>query len=55
MTGAEVGKIGLVPFCSNDLWLNQRVGKFVEKVTFSTYYLYLLLVQEEFIPRQMAK
>lgn len=48
MTGAEVGKIGLVPFCGKEFWLNQRVGKFVEIKEFSSYYLYLLLVQEEY-------
>jgi type I restriction enzyme S subunit len=28
MTGAEVGKIGLVPLTQKNLWLNQRVGMF---------------------------
>ncbi|UFH46900.1 restriction endonuclease subunit S [Flavobacterium galactosidilyticum] len=32
MTGAEVGKVGVVPNYSQDLWLNQRVGKFNDKV-----------------------
>lgn len=31
MTGAEVGKVGVVPNYSQDLWLNQRVGKFNDK------------------------
>lgn len=30
MTGAEVGKIGLVPKMNEKLWLNQRVGMFVQ-------------------------
>jgi type I restriction enzyme S subunit len=28
MTGAEVGKIGIVPETNKNLWLNQRVGRF---------------------------
>lgn len=28
MTGAEVGKIGIVPKTDKNLWLNQRVGRF---------------------------
>jgi type I restriction enzyme S subunit len=31
MTGAEVGKVGVVPNYHQDLWLNQRVGKFNDK------------------------
>ncbi|MBA4275987.1 restriction endonuclease subunit S [Flavobacterium sp.] len=31
MTGAEVGKVGVVPNYQQDLWLNQRVGKFNDK------------------------
>lgn len=32
MTGAEVGKVGMVPNTEKNLWLNQRVGSFKEKV-----------------------
>ncbi|WP_291276035.1 restriction endonuclease subunit S [Flavobacterium sp.] len=31
MTGAEVGKVGAVPDYGQELWLNQRVGKLVDK------------------------
>lgn len=31
MTGAEVGKVGAVPDYNQELWLNQRVGKLVDK------------------------
>ena len=31
MTGAEVGKVGVVPDYSQTLWLNQRVGKLKDK------------------------
>ena len=43
MTGAEVGKIGLVPLTDKNLWLNQRVGMFKENVPFGNLYMYLLL------------
>jgi type I restriction enzyme S subunit len=43
MTGAEVGKIGLVPLTEQNLWLNQRVGMFQEKITYGNLFMYLLL------------
>src|SRR5690606_8823498 len=43
MTGAEVGKIGLVPLTDKNLWLNQRVGIFKENIPFGNLYMYLLL------------
>lgn len=43
MTGAEVGKIGLVPLTDKNLWLNQRVGMFKENIPFGNLYMYLLL------------
>lgn len=43
MTGAEVGKIGLVPLTDKNLWLNQRVGMFKENILFGNLYMYLLL------------
>lgn len=43
MTGAEVGKIGLVPLTEKNLWLNQRVGMFKEKIAFGNLFMYLLL------------
>jgi len=48
MTGAEVGKIGLVPYTDNDLWMNQRVGMFMEKISNSNFYLYILLSSEAY-------
>lgn len=43
MTGAEVGKIGLVPLTQKNLWLNQRVGMFKERIAFGNLFMYLLL------------
>ena len=48
MTGAEVGKIGLVPKNDKDLWLNQRVGNFIEKIKFSKWFVFLILIQDEY-------
>lgn len=48
MTGAEVGKIGLVPFTDNKYWLNQRVGMFIENLPNSNCYLYILLSSESY-------
>lgn len=48
MTGAEVGKIGLVPFTENRYWLNQRVGMFIENLPNSNCYLYILLTSESY-------
>ena len=43
MTGAEIGKMGLVEKNSISLWLNQRVGLFKEKYLGSKYLTYLCL------------
>ena len=48
MTGAEVGKIGLVPFADKELWLNQRVGMFIEKISNSNCFLYVLLSANDY-------
>lgn len=48
MTGASVGKIGLVPLTTKKLWLNQRVGMFKEKITFGNLFMYLLLSSETY-------
>src|SRR3989304_2117204 len=48
MTGAEVGKIGLIPKSEKQLWLNQRVGMFVEKVKYANHFIYILLGSEEY-------
>lgn len=43
MTGAEVGKIGILPQTENILYLNQRVGKFVENKLGGKYYTLCML------------
>lgn len=48
MTGAEVGKIGLVPLTNKNLWLNQRVGMFKENIPYGNLYMYLLLSTENY-------
>jgi len=48
MTGAGVGKIGLVPLTEKYLWLNQRVGMFKEKITYGNLFMYLLLSSDTY-------
>ncbi len=48
MTGAEVGKVGIVPKTEKYLWLNQRVGSFKEKVEFAKWFVYLILSTNEY-------
>ncbi len=48
MTGAEVGKIGLVPLTDKNLWLNQRVGMFKEQIAFGNLFMYLLLSSDTY-------
>lgn len=48
MTGAEVGKIGLVPKTDKNLWLNQRVGMIKEKKPFGSLFMYLLLSSDTY-------
>ena len=48
MTGAEVGKVGLVPITDKELWLNQRVGLFKEKIKYANWFCYLTLSTDEF-------
>ena len=43
MTGAEIGKLGIIPKNNKSLWLNQRVGLLVEKFKGSKYLAYLQL------------
>lgn len=43
MTGAEIGKLGLIPKTNNNLWLNQRVGLLKEKYQGAKYLAYLQL------------
>jgi len=48
MTGAEVGKVGIVPNTEKNLWLNQRVGSFKEKLKYSKWFCYLILSTKEY-------
>ena len=43
MTGAEVGKLGIVPETDQSLWLNQRVGSIKQKFEGAKYLVYLHL------------
>jgi type I restriction enzyme S subunit len=43
MTGAKIGKMGIIPQTESSLWLNQRVGLFKEKYTGSRFLAYLHL------------
>ncbi|WP_075070254.1 restriction endonuclease subunit S, partial [Desulfothermus okinawensis] len=43
MTGAEIGKMGIVPQTNESLWLNQRVGLLKEKLLGSRFLAYLHL------------
>lgn len=42
MTGAEVGKIGIVPKTNRNLWLNQRVGRFEPIISNSSVFIYTM-------------
>ena len=43
MTGAEIGKLGIVPKTNESLWLNQRVGLLKEKYQGARFLAYLQL------------
>lgn len=43
MTGAKIGKMGIVPKSNDNLWLNQRVALFKEKFHGSKYLAYMHL------------
>ncbi|MBS1640665.1 MAG: restriction endonuclease subunit S [Bacteroidetes bacterium] len=47
MTGAEIGKIGIVGMTSKDLYLNQRVGMLIDKFPNSSIIGYLFLRSPE--------
>lgn len=47
MTGAEVGKVGIVPEHNKKLYLNQRVGKFEELISGGKEFSYFYLNKEE--------
>ena len=46
MTGAEIGKLGIVPKTNKNLWLNQRVGLLREKYEGARFIAYLHLKSE---------
>jgi type I restriction enzyme S subunit len=46
MTGAEIGKLGIIPNTKKNIWLNQRVGLLKEKHKGSKYLAYLQLKSE---------
>lgn len=48
MTGAEIGKIGIVPQNNKQLYLNQRVGKIVEIMNGGKEYSYFHLNQKKY-------
>lgn len=48
MTGAEIGKIGIVPQNNKQLYLNQRVGKIVEVINGGKEYSYFHLNQKKY-------
>lgn len=43
MTGAEIGKLGIIPRTAKSIWLNQRVGKLKENFAGGKYLAYLQL------------
>ncbi|HJH59829.1 MAG TPA: restriction endonuclease subunit S [Bacteroidetes bacterium] len=43
MTGAEIGKLGIIPSTNKNLWLNQRVGMLAERYPGAKYIAYLQL------------
>ena len=43
MTGAEIGKLGIIASTNKNLWLNQRVGMLVERYPGAKYIAYLQL------------
>ncbi|MBK7128677.1 MAG: restriction endonuclease subunit S [Crocinitomicaceae bacterium] len=48
MTGAEIGKIGMVEQTTKTLWLNQRVGLLVPKFDYADKLAYLFVNSKEF-------
>jgi len=47
MTGAEIGKIGIVEKTEKEIWLNQRVGKLEARVPYGNIIGYLALKSRE--------
>ena len=48
MTGAEVAKVGIVPQNDSNLWLNQRVGLFKNKINNGVPFIYYLFSKPEY-------
>jgi len=48
MTGAEVAKIGVVPYHQKQIWLNQRVGMFRDKIPSGVIFCYFLLTRNKY-------
>ncbi len=48
MTGSNVGKMGIIPKTNRELWLNQRVGMFKERVENGLYFIFLLLSSKRY-------
>jgi len=50
MTGAQVGKVGIMPKTNNRYFLNQRVGRFVpmRKYLINNFFLYLFCISDYF-------
>ncbi|EAH5372109.1 TPA: restriction endonuclease subunit S [Campylobacter jejuni] len=46
MTGAEIGKMGIVPSTNKKLWLNQRVGMLKERFLGARFLAYIHLTSE---------
>ena len=46
MTGAEIGKLGIVPKNSDNLLLNQRVGMFLPKFNGAEFLAYLYFITD---------
>ncbi|HRI27845.1 MAG TPA: restriction endonuclease subunit S, partial [Chitinophagales bacterium] len=47
MTGAEIGKIGIIEKTEKEIWVNQRVGKLEAKVPYGDFIGYLALKSRE--------
>jgi len=47
MTGAEVGKLGIIPDTKEEFYLNQRVGKLIEKLNGGNYFGYNFFSKRE--------
>ncbi|MCG3254666.1 MAG: restriction endonuclease subunit S, partial [Candidatus Heimdallarchaeota archaeon] len=48
LTGANIGKIGILSYSTEKLWLNYRLGLIQPKVDCSDFVAYLLLIQNKY-------